>query len=87
MDSFLELDLHKMSQVMADSHGFLSCMKIDLEDYQRLWMPWRKALIIKILARKILHKLLMQQILELWKLDWEWKFIGLEAGYYLVRFC
>lgn len=28
----------------------------------------------------------MQRILDMWKLDWEYEFIDLEGGYYLVRF-
>ncbi|KAI5676511.1 hypothetical protein M9H77_07461 [Catharanthus roseus] len=64
----------------------MPCMTIDFANYQHLWCPWQKALIIKVLGRNISHKLLMQRISELWKLDWECEFIDLEGGYYLVRF-
>lgn len=86
LDVFLEADLPSLIQQAATAHSSMPCMKVDLEEYQRLWRPWQKALIIKALGQNIAHKLLMQRISELWKLDWECESIDLEGKYYIVCF-
>lgn len=76
-DIFLEADFPKLAQDAIGPHGSMPYMKIEIVDYQRLWRPWQKALIIKVLSRNISHKLLMERILKLWKSGWECEFIDL----------
>lgn len=86
VDIMLEGDWPDPTHNTTFDHGNLPSMDITFANYQLLQWPWRKILIIKVLGRNIVHKLLIQHISELKKLDWACKFIDLEGGYYLVCF-
>ncbi|KAI5672659.1 hypothetical protein M9H77_13023 [Catharanthus roseus] len=64
-DIFLEADFPKLAQDAIGPHGSMPYMKIEIVDYQRLWRPWQKALIIKVLSRNISHKLLMERNMDI----------------------
>lgn len=69
LDAFLEVDLPELQRQVKASEGTMPSMKMDFKDYQSPWRLWQKSLIIKILRMNISYKLLVQCILNLWKLD------------------
>lgn len=71
---------------LEDGVAAMPCMEISQEDYQILWKLWKKTLIIKVLGRNISYSLLEQKIWDLWKLEWDFKLVDSESGYYLARF-
>ena len=52
----------------------------------RVWKPWRKTLIIKLLGRKIGYKALESRLYEMWVKDGIIDIIDLMHDYFMVNF-
>ena len=59
---------------------------ISKEKQKELCKPWRSALIVKLLGKRISMHFLHARLLKLWNLFGGFKFINVENDYYLVRF-
>lgn len=63
------------------------CPHINITTEERkLFKPWRKALIIKLLRRRIGYKFLYSRLSKLWNLSGNFELIDLQNKFFLVRF-
>ncbi|GLU23684.1 hypothetical protein SLE2022_396720 [Rubroshorea leprosula] len=61
-------------------------VKIPKVIWQRLCVPWKDAVIIKLLGKSISFHLLHARLLKEWKTDQEYEVIDVGMGYFIVRF-
>lgn len=61
-------------------------VEVPKEEWQELWKPWRRALVVKPLGRNISYRVLSQRLNDLWMLSGRLEIIDLEEGFYVVRF-
>lgn len=73
-----------LSPSKNDNNKLPITIPIFLEDKQRIYLPWRFSLIIKLQGKRILHQLLKRKIQELWKIN-ENPLIDLGNDYFTVK--
>ncbi|KAK2981990.1 hypothetical protein RJ640_007582 [Escallonia rubra] len=61
-------------------------IRISPEEMKRLWSPWRRGLIVKLLGRTVGFRLLYQRMKSLWKLRGDFEAVDLGNDFYVVRF-
>ncbi|GLT34633.1 hypothetical protein SLA2020_091380 [Shorea laevis] len=61
-------------------------VKIPKAIWQRLCVPWKNAVIIKLLGKSINFHILHARLLKEWKTDHEYEVIDVGMGYFIVRF-
>lgn len=59
---------------------------IPFEEYKESLKPWKKALIIKLLGKKLSFRVMRQRLDSLWHLQWGCQLIDLEEDFFIVRF-
>lgn len=59
---------------------------VTTEERKRLCQPWRKAIIIKVLRRRIGYRFLYGRLAKLWSLVGNFELIDLKNDFFLVRF-
>lgn len=76
----LEGELVYSSDELSDKQTL--SVPITKEDKQRIYLPWKYSLIIKLHGKRILHQTLKQKIQALWKIKENFPLIDLGNGYY-----
>ncbi|KAK3010773.1 hypothetical protein RJ639_011993 [Escallonia herrerae] len=61
-------------------------IRISPEEIKRLWSPWQRGLIVKLLGRTVGFRLLYQRMKSLWKLQGDFEAVDLGNDFYVVRF-
>lgn len=61
-------------------------VNIPFDVYKESWMPWKRALIIKLVGKKVRLKVMKQRLDSLWNLKWGCEFIDLKEDFFIVRF-
>ncbi|GLT25060.1 hypothetical protein SLA2020_002140 [Shorea laevis] len=59
---------------------------IPKEIWQKLCVPWRNSLIIKLLGKRINYHLLRSRLSREWRTEGEFEVIDVGQGYYVVKF-
>ncbi|XP_061362932.1 uncharacterized protein LOC133306628 [Gastrolobium bilobum] len=77
--------LEGINQVLPDD-PLCPRYTIPVEEHKRDCEQWRKALIIKMLGKRIGARFLMSRLVRLWCLVSSYELIGLDNGYLLIRF-
>ncbi|GKV19005.1 hypothetical protein SLEP1_g29305 [Rubroshorea leprosula] len=61
-------------------------VKIPKAIWQRLCVPWKNAVIIKLLGKSINFRILHARLLKEWRTEQEYEVIDVGMGYFIVRF-
>ncbi|OMO54403.1 hypothetical protein CCACVL1_27838 [Corchorus capsularis] len=67
------------------NEGSLPEVIITAEEYKRLWEPWRKTLIVKLLGKTQAFNLLLSKLRSLWNLKAKFSLVDLGNDFYLVK--
>ncbi|XVE95436.1 hypothetical protein REPUB_Repub02eG0097000 [Reevesia pubescens] len=68
-----------------EEHGGPVIM-LSKEDKQRIRMPWKSTLIVKLLGRSISYTYLCNRIKQLWSLKCSFDVVDMDNGFYCIRF-
>lgn len=79
-------DFHGMVQSENEEGPGKVVVEISAEECKRLWRPWSRALVVKLLGRSISFRVLSQRLTDIWSLNYRIDIIDLEDGYYVIRF-
>lgn len=88
-DTTLDLLEGYDTATMVDSEGVESgrvTIDIPLEECKRLWTPWRRALVIKVLGKNFSFRILEKRVTDLWGLGNSVNIVDLNRGFFVVRF-
>lgn len=61
-------------------------MEIRLERCEKLWKPWRRALVVKVLGKNFSFRLLEKRLTDLWGRGNPLDIVDLDRGFFVVRF-
>lgn len=83
-----DLDISYVIQTPMEAVDSETCPIVDLpwEEYRALWKPWRRALILKVLGRKLNFKIVEQRVRKLWQLDLRCELIDMAKGFIIACF-
>lgn len=64
------------------------CLVADIpwDSYKKSWLPWRRALIIKVLGKTFSFRVLEPQIKWIWNLENVCELLDIDKGYVVARF-
>lgn len=65
---------------------FCHVIEISSEEREKLCRPWRKAIIMKVLGRRVGYKTLAGRLSKIWNLTGNFELINLQNDFFLVRF-
>ncbi|XP_061349017.1 uncharacterized protein LOC133294382 [Gastrolobium bilobum] len=88
-DWFEELDVHGMEEDVQSNDQddpFCPTYRFSKELYKESCRPWKQAVIIKLLGKKVGVKFLLNRLLKMWNLSGTHEFIDMENDYFLFRF-
>ncbi|OMP01406.1 hypothetical protein COLO4_11918 [Corchorus olitorius] len=67
------------------NEGSFPKLNITAEEYKKLWEPWRKTLIVKILGKSPAFNLLFSKLRSLWNLKAKLSLVDIGNDFYLVK--
>lgn len=85
MDDLGISDILGDQDVVADGE-LCPIADIPWDSYKQSWLPWRRALIIKVLGKAFSFKVLEPRIRRLWNLDNGCELLDIDKGYLVARF-
>lgn len=86
MDSNEDIVEAELSSENSNGSSEWSKVVVPKNTLRKLWAPWKKSLIIKVLGKFVSYSMLREKIKTLWKLRDELEPIDLGNHYYLFQF-
>ncbi|XP_019251068.1 PREDICTED: uncharacterized protein LOC109229978 [Nicotiana attenuata] len=77
-------DQSNTQSLLPISEG-IKCISLSPEDKTRIYEPWKHAIIIKLVGKRMLHHYLKKKIQELWKPSEDFQLIDLGMDYYIIK--
>lgn len=87
-DALDDLALTDVFQQQDDGGELVDCPFVELnwERYKQRWLPWRRALILKVLGKNFSLKIIAPRIKQAWQLQEDCELIDLDKGFFVARF-
>ncbi|XP_057432231.1 uncharacterized protein LOC130724985 [Lotus japonicus] len=76
----------KMKVVYANDNPLLPKIVVDREVIENMVSPWKNALVISLLGKKLGYRLMKNKLMSLWRLSGECDLIDVDNGFYIVKF-
>ena len=82
-----DLIQHKLaSVVVAEENGGVPRVQFDKVVLEKLSLPWKEALVIKLLGRTLNYHVMKDKLKNLWRLKAGYDVMFVGYGYFLVKF-
>lgn len=76
----------KMAELANEVAEGQTHIDVPIEKCKRLWQPWRRAIVVKVLGKQLSFRVLERRLTELWAFGGKLEIIDLPHDYYVVRF-
>ncbi|XP_009801431.1 uncharacterized protein [Nicotiana sylvestris] len=81
-----QLTEDQIPQTSNDLQEGIRTIHLTEEDKNRMYLPWRYSLIIKLLGKRIQHQYLKKKLQKMWKPSDNFPLIDLGSDYFIVKF-